>query len=1119
MTFFTLTLRSARFYWRAHALVLTGTLLATAILTGAMLVGDSVKFSLMRSALLRLGNIGWALDTRGRFFPADLATRLGAETDVCVAPALLFRGLALNAAPGTEPRQINSIQILGVERSFWALADKEAPAPALTSDGMAINEKLASELRVKPGDQVSIRFSKPALMSRDAPLSTPEKHDTVRATFTVRAIVSDHHLGRFNLKANQQIPCTAFVSLPLLQQVAGLERKANLLLASAPPPADGDAESAGPGPANLNAAIRKVWRLEDAGLRLRTIDGGRLYQLECDRVFMDPAIGRALAELNKPVGTLTYLVNSIARTGDRPARETPYSFVAALSPTQNDALGLVTPEMQDDEIILSRWLAAQLDARPGDPVTLTYYEFGAVNKFVETHRTFTVRRIAEMNEVAGERELGPAFPGLTDAGRCAEWSIGMPLEKSKVEDAANEAYWNEYRATPKAFVTLKAGREMWANRFGDLTGVRFPATPAGAEAVTDVLLRQLDPATLGLAFMPVRTQAIKAAAEAMDLGELFIGMSFFLIAASLMLTGLLFAFGIQQRSGETGLLQALGFRTGQIRRLWIQECLLIALAGAVAGAFLGVLYTRSMIWGLGHFWQQAIAHAGIEYHATTGSLVTGALTGLVFAVASLLITIRHQTAKTARTLFSGAETDLFHALPGGTMRHRRPNWLKGGVMAGGLLALGLIVHASLAEQENPAPLFFAAGSLLLISLLGLTRLLLIRLAQPGRRLTPLSLGVRNAGRNLSRSQTVAGLLACGCFLILAVSSMQEDIDREASRRDAGTGGFALFAEATLPLDEKLSLASYPELRDVQVVAMKVRDGDDASCLNLNRAQSPTLIGVNPGEFMQRRAFQSVQANPGPWALLNRVCPDGAIPALVGDANTAQWGLKSKTGIEEGDILMLRDERGEPFRVKLVGTLPMRLSVFQGAILISSEAFASRYPSESGARMFLFDAPPGTARAARAALNLRLDKWGINVIPAAERLESFYTVEQTYMAMFLVLGGLGLLLGSTGMAIVMLRNIRERRNELALLSATGYTMRQIHTVVLAEHGVILGLGLTAGVSASLAAIWPGLQTPGVSLPWGLMLLIILGMIVLQSVLALLAGWWALKAPLLDALRNQ
>ncbi len=141
------------------------------------------------------------------------------------------------------------------------------------------------------------------------------------------------------------------------------------------------------------------------------------------------------------------------------------------------------------------------------------------------------------------------------------------------------------------------------------------------------------------------------------------------------------------------------------------------------------------------------------------------------------------------------------------------------------------------------------------------------------------------------------------------------------------------------------------------------------------------------------------------------------------------------------------------------------------------------------------------------------------MPTVNRLKEFYAVESTYLAMFLVLGGLGLLLGSVGMGVVVLRNILERRGELALLRAVGYPSVQVRQVILAEQWLLLGAGLTVGIFSSLAAMWPALPASGVRLPYLLMTLFLCGIAAFQLAWIYLCVRLALRAPLLPALRNE
>lgn len=1035
-----LVLRSLRFYWRTHLGVCTGALLASAVLTGALLVGDSVDYSLRTFAMQRLGGIHFALNMRSEYFEDDLGRALREKIDSHVAPALHLRGMAIfDGATAEERVQINQVEVFGVDANFWNFAD--GSAPDLGANETAINSKLAAALGVKQNDYISLRVAKPSLMARDAPLSWRSDERSRRRRYKVKKILADTELGRFSLSPSQVPPYNAFVNRSLLQEQVDLGGRVNMMLV-------GEGVSS----EELNLALKASWKPEHLGLEVRVHDSG-VVQLETDRVFLDKETARAASTIPEGRGTLTYLINSISK-GDA---STPYSFAVA---------GVAPDGMGDDEIVINRWVADAIGAGVGDRITIAYVELLASNDFKDESREFTVHSIREMADLDAERELMPVFPGLSDVESCSEWDVGMPMDDEILQDEANEAYWDAYRQTPKCFLTLAAGQAMWGNRFGDLTAVRYAGGTEKAEALRAAIRNEMDPALAGLFFLPVRAQAFDAVSGAMDFGGLFLGMSFFLIVAALMLTGMLFVFGVQQRASEMGALLALGFRPGSVRLLLLSEGSIIALVGTVAGAGLGALYTRALIYGLGTYWQGAVANSTVLYHAEITTMVMGGAISLICAVSAMAIAMWRQSKHSARELLHMDFTQD-QSTPGkersGTLGFRLS-------AAGVAVSLVIVLYALMGYAVDVMIPFFAAGSLLLLSGLGLCRYALIRLNSGGasRDLTLGRLALQNVARRQGRSLAVVALLACGCFMVFAVSAMQEDLYAHAHDRSSGTGGFALVADSTFPLlEDPLKAIDDP---DVSGTAIKVRDGDDASCLNLNQAQTPRMLGVNVAELAKDGAFSS-DGDESIWELLNLDLPDGAIPALVGDANTAMWTLKKKTGIEKGDVLLYRDESGDEVKVKLVGALPMRLSVFQGTILISDEAFTRIYPSEAGHRLFLIDAPEEKAPAVAAKLGKAFDRFGLDAVPAVERLLEFYAVETTYLAMFLVLGGLGLAIGSVGMGVVVLRNLLERRGEMAMLRALGFKARPIYQVLFTEYGFLLAAGLGIGGIAAAVSIIP------------------------------------------------
>jgi ABC-type antimicrobial peptide transport system permease subunit len=1043
MSVFRFTVRSVIYHRRLHAGLLLGTMLACGLLTGALLVGDSVDYSLHHIATARLGRITFAMNWGTRLFGQDLAARLEtADGRLHAAAVLSLRGMA-SRPPGTDPpgNRLNQIQVIGVDPAFWQFCEEAAFTAPLDPQEAAINEQTAAALDVQPGEDISLRMTRYGGLPQDAPLSSRDETLTASSLVTVKAVLSDAQLGRFSLAANQNTPYNVFVDRAWLQEQTGQPAQANIILAN------GEILLG-----DLQAALDQSWTLEDIGLRLRSFfpDG---VQLESTRIFLDDEVVRASGTAPGSTATLTYLVNAIAK-GER---MTPYSFVEA---------GPVPPDMRDDEVIINQWLADQLGAGPGDTVEVTYFQLMPTNAFAEHKRGFKVHRVASMDALGVERELAPRFPGLSEVESCRDWDIGLPMDEARLSDPANEAYWKQYGQTPKLLTTLKAGQEMWANRFGAATAVRFKGSRGNEVEIQQALHERISPSNMGLQFLPVRQAALDAVNQATDFGGLFVGMSFFLIAAALILLGLLYAFGLQQRAVEVGTLLAIGFTPGRIRFLLFMEAIPAALAGSLLGALAGAAYARLLMAALARFWPAAVASTTLRFHVEPASIAYGLLITLGCILLVVLSGVWRSTRYAPHELLT-TDFSVVSAAPS-----RRRQWWS--LLLPTLAIVLAVASAGYAWRTTPGSLvepFFLSGALLLLAGTGYYWGLLTHLARrPAFRRPRLwKITLANLARRRGRSLSVAGFTACGCFLIFSVSSMQENVSLHAGQRSSGTGGFGVFAETSLPVvatPEKL-----PEILGGAAVPLRVRDGDDASCLNLNRAQTPRVLGVNAETLAGLGAFAPGPRENSPWRLLDRELPEGMIPALVGDTNTAAWGLGKKVGLEDGDVLTYRGDSGVEFKLKLVGQLPMPISVFQGSILISDAAFTRMFPSEAGFRQFLIDTPPDQALETAERLNRDLERHGMAAVPSVQRLSGFYAVEGAYLSMFLVLGGLGLVLGAGGTGIVVLRNLFERRREIALLDAIGYKNTLICTMLIAEHGLLVFAGILIGATSAGAAILP------------------------------------------------
>jgi len=254
-------------------------------------------------------------------------------------------------------------------------------------------------------------------------------------------------------------------------------------------------------------------------------------------------------------------------------------------------------------------------------------------------------------------------------------------------------------------------------------------------------------------------------------------------------------------------------------------------------------------------------------------------------------------------------------------------------------------------------------------------------------------------------------------------------------------------------------------------------------------------------------------NPeNPWSVLEQNVSGETIPA-VADQSVIVWGL----GKAVGDSLTYLDERGETFQLKLVGGLAN--SVFQGKIIISERALIQKFPSISGYRIFLVDAPFERMDEVRESMSWAMQDQGLDLMPASTRLAEFNTVQNTYLSIFLILGSFGLLLGSVGLGIVVWRNVKERQGELALLRAVGFTKKSIQAIILSEHIALLIAGIFYGILAALLATLPSLLTPGAEIPYPTILIILIIVGLNGAIWTYSAAYFSTKEDLLPALRKE
>ncbi|GHT11224.1 ABC transporter permease [Planctomycetales bacterium] len=1020
-------IRSLWFDGWINVAVVLGVLCATAVLTGALLVGDSMRGSLKALTLNRLGNVDTILMAPSFIsVPPDISVRKnlcafggGHPIGMKSEPVIYLYGSVEYSG------KVCGVQILGLPPHY----------PLSTNHYPLTNQALADRLNIKPGADISLRLNSPQSIPPESSLG--RRDQLIRTQITVNEIIPNHGIGRFSLKADQQAEPLIIVPLNWLQQKLGVGEKVNAVFFLTDSPQHVSTiwerrlleKQFKPTPGDLGINVKKT--------------GGEFYYVTSARLLFTQQQAKNINDAAKP--GLLYLATSIKAAKNN--GETPYSTVFAI----DDIL-------QENEIALNQWTADDLNVQTGDEIELTWFAPDNVND-IKSHK-FILARVIPDGEYTND--VVPEVKGFTDEHSIADWNPPFPFDAKKIRKK-DEDYWDKYGAAPKAFVSLATGQKLFGSRFGNVSTFIVP---------DDVDINTIsngtadDYAIFGLNFIPVKEQGLAASSGTTPFSVLFLSFSFFIIVSALLLVTMLFHLSVEMKTAQIGIRLAVGWTPFQVGKVLLSEGCVLATCGAVLGTFFGIGYAWLMIYGLTTWWLDAVTVPFLTLHINTWSLVIGCVSGLVLSAVTIALALRSIVRiPVNRLLKRTSDTGLPEKL------FRQPMFF-------GLLRLTTFCLIPLCIfgfeficLYNPyieLPHFFAVGFVLLV--LGLIQVMPI----PDKQFFVRSLyrfAYSNIIRHRRRSLYCIALIASTTFLVLSIGAFRIEVQQVPK------AGISYIAETAFPVYEDISTPEGREKLSIQpddektltsqrfdILPFRMKGGDTSSCLNLYQTGNPRVLGAS-------RQLETLKLYNADWSKLWQPVTtdsDGVrrVPVVL-DSTTAMYALHLYGGI--GEVYELDDGNGGKIRCEIAGLIDN--SVLQGEIIMSAENLLQLFPEVGGYQYFLFCGSRDVSEESYRVMYDLLGDYGFQGETAEDRLRKLFAVQNTYISTFQSLGGIGLLLGVFGLAVIQSRNVFERRKEIALLQAIGFSKSRIILALLYESLILLFRGLFVASFASFFAVLP------------------------------------------------
>ncbi len=1119
--------RSARGHLKQGLTVALTASLATAVIAGALVVGDSMDAMVMTTATESLPGIDGTLRavqpvetgyfTRLFIYP-DWMDKVKKEALLLTVPAAVTCQRS-----GQRDGQVMlfgfSDTIYGMG-SFYKNGDKRT-ANVGTGE-VAINRYLADQAGVREGDRIALRVPNPSFGGDFLFLFGEDS--SVESTFKVRSIFDNTGLGRLDLEAKRTPSSSVFMNMDDAQDLLDVGQKVNAAVFQYKN-------------RDIVGTDRETRFLSRSEELLDIIVGAESIELviqpsprgwsvvTSERIFLqghlEPALGATTFSWSP---TLTYFVDRLAGPN---GADLSYSTVSGLDFARdrkafedwrwNGSSPRTEPQSGTLQALVNNWTANQLGIDPGDTLTVDYTTVNDRYQLEKGSVDLVVVGIVDLAGKAYDPSLLPPIPGVHDAVSCLDWEAPFPMDLQTIEEE-DVAYWNAYKGTPKVWMDLDTAKDLWSNPDGNWTSARYYPHGDTGNVSLDYFDDAVTASDAGISIHASRADALATSDPLAIFESMFLAFGAVLLLAGCLLEASAFANLARSRLREHATLRALGLdERGLIQVMLVEGTLwggIAGIIGVIAGAGLGA----GLVGALNTVWADAVEGTTIPLAIEGGSLWLALGLGLVVTLGTLFLSAR----KAARTTLSTALADR-----AGTAVDVSPPISRQRAI---LLALVLLIVPAVAgifirpsSDMGGMALFFIVGMLATLGGVLLAIPLLERIESRVKRgglIAPWRMGLKSLNRRPRRALMLVATFALVAFAVIGISWAGEIEIRYAGDLQADqTGGYDVLAETWVQVGGDLKDDPNAPPGDWTVTPVRVVGHQGGTCSNLNARFPPRIMGL-PDEFIENVTVgfrnSEVGGDRETWRSLTELTDDGHVPVVV-DYNTLVWVY----GGSIGDVYEVDGDRGRVFKMKVVAV--METSIFGGSFLTGIDMAMRVYPDSALYTYFLFDA--GSAEPDKLAKELEeaYADLGLDARTTVEVVQENLAYELSFLRLFQAYLALGLIVGALGLGALAAREVQDRRREIGGMKALGWPKGKVWQTFLSEQiwialtGVVVGIIGAAIAIVAVSPAWLGSVT-AIYFPGGTIAILALAMVGAAALGALLAARDAARIDPSEAMRS-